>query len=419
MSDFDCVVIGAGMVGAASALALAEQGLTVAVIEKYQPKPFSPEQSLDLRVSAISLGSQYLLEQLDVWAQIKAWRSCPYKRLAVWEQEYAYTEFNAKDIGQEYLGHIVENRLIQLALWQKIVEHKNITLMCPESLVALQQNSELVTLTLTNSVINAKLVLGADGANSQVRQLVNIGVTSWDYQQSAMLINVETQTPQQDITWQQYYPTGPVAYLPLPTLSSNLSARTSEPAELSIKTDKGVEPSRGNASLVWYHHRDEIKRLSALSNTQLGKEVTTHFPDRLGPINVINKGSFPLTRRHANSYQKGRVLLLGDAAHTINPMAGQGVNLGFKDVGALQVIIASAIAEGKSWHDVTVLARYEKSRRKDNLVMQSTMDALYYSFSHPSPIIKSLRNLSLFAINKIPVINSTIKNKALAYACGL
>jgi len=419
MSDFDCVVIGAGMVGAASALALAEQGLTVAVIEKYQPKPFSPEQSLDLRVSAISLGSQYLLEQLDVWTQIKTWRACPYKRLGVWEHEYAYTEFNAQDIDQEYLGHIVENRLIQLALWQKLESHRNITLMCPESLVALQQENELVTLTLTNSVINAKLVLGADGANSQVRQLVNIGVTSWDYQQSALLINVETQTPQQDITWQQYHSTGPVAYLPLPTLSPNLSSNTSMSSELSTQADDSAEGAAGNASLVWYHHRDEIKRLSALSNIQLAKEVTTHFPDRLGPINVINKGSFPLTRRHANSYQKGRVLLLGDAAHTINPMAGQGVNLGFKDVSALQVVIALAIAEGKSWHDIKVLTQYEKRRRTDNLIMQSTMDALYFSFSHPSPIIKSLRNLSLFAINKIPVVNRAIKNKALAYACGL
>lgn len=405
MTDFDCVVVGGGMVGAATALAIAEQGLRVAVVEKKQPHSFSSNQELDLRVSAISIASQYLLEQLGAWSQVKQWRSCSYKRLGVWEQEYAYTEFNAQDIEQPHLGHIVENRLIQLALWQRINEHANVKLYCPEQLVDLTQDNEKVTLSLSQRMITAKLVIGADGANSQVRNFINIGITSWDYQQSAMLINVQTDQRQQDITWQQFFPTGPVAFLPLS--KENISSHQ-EPSE-----------NTGYASLVWYHQRDEIRRLTALSNSQLQQEVLVNFPKRLGGIKVINKASFELTRRHANSYQKGRVLLLGDAAHTINPMAGQGVNLGFKDVKALQNIISSAIAEGKCWHDVGVLAQYEQVRRKDNLLMQSTMDALYFSFSHPSFFVKSLRNLSLYAVNKLPFVSSTIKNKALAYACGL
>jgi 2-octaprenyl-3-methyl-6-methoxy-1,4-benzoquinol hydroxylase len=402
MTNFDCVVIGGGMIGAATALSLAEQGLTVAVVEKYQPHDFTEDQAIDLRVSAISLSSQYLLEQLGVWPQIKQWRACPYKRLGVWEKEFSYTEFNAKDIEQEHLGHIVENRLIQLALWQRISELSSITMLCPEQIVAIEQDENKVTITLLEKTITAKLVVGADGANSQVRQLVNIGITAWDYQQSAMLINVETELPQQDITWQQFYPSGPVAFLPLPDNSSDK------------KHEKG-----GNASLVWYHQRDDIKRLMALSNTQLREEILKAFPKRLGDIKVINKGAFDLTRRHANTYQSNRVLIIGDAAHTINPMAGQGVNLGFKDVVALQNVITSAISDGKNWHDIAVLSRYEKLRRKDNLLMQSTMDSLYLSFSHPSPLIKSIRNISLFALNKLPIINKQLKNKALAYACGL
>ncbi len=418
MSDFDCVVIGGGMVGAASALALAEQGLRVAVIEKHQPASFANEQTLDLRVSAISLASQYLLEQLGAWSQVKQWRACPYKRLGVWEQEYAYTEFNAQDIEQKHLGHIVENRLIQLALWQQIAEHDRVSLFCPESLVDLVQDNEKVTLTLSQHTITAKLVIGADGANSQVRKLVNIGITAWDYQQSAMLINVETTLGQQDITWQQFFPTGPVAFLPLLKPLSKISLKPLLKQPLANKK-YDQKKNVGYASLVWYHQRDEIKRLSALSNAQLQQEILTHFPKQLGDINVIDKAAFPLTRRHANSYQNNRVLLLGDAAHTINPMAGQGVNLGFKDVVALQKVIALAIAEGKCWHNVEVLAQYEKMRRKDNLLMQSAMDALYFGFSHPSLFVKSLRNISLFAINKLPVVSCTIKNKALAYACGL
>lgn len=410
MEHFDCVIVGGGMVGAASALTLAQLGLRVALVEQFEPEPFSPEQALDVRVSAISIASQQLLEQIGAWQQISQWRVCPYKRLGVWEKEFAYTEFNALDIAQKQLGHIIENRLLQLALWQSIKTQPNITLFCPYHLVNLIQDSSQVNLTLKNTSsltqthITSKLLIGADGANSQVRQMVDIGITAWDYQQSAMLITVKTEMPQQDITWQKFFPTGPVAFLPLTNTCLSEESNSEE---------------GGYASLVWYHQRDEIKRLAALPNQQLQQEILKVFPKRLGKIEVMAKGDFPLTRRHANTYQSKRVLLLGDAAHTINPMAGQGVNLGFKDVKALQTVIASAIGNGECWNDVNVLKRYETMRRKDNLLMMSTMDALYHSFSHPSSIVKTVRNASLLAINKVPFINTVVKNKALAYACGI
>lgn len=393
MDKFDCVIIGGGMVGAASALSLAQLGLKVAIVEKVVPNAFKPEQPFDLRVSAISLSSQHLLEQLDAWQQIKQWRMCPYRRLGVWELEASYTEFTSDDIDQPHLGHIIENRLIQLSLWQQINEHGNIHIFCPESLLDFQQTSTQVTVQLSSQTLTAKLLIAADGANSQVRKLANIGSTGWDYQQSAMLINVETALSQQDITWQHFRSTGPVAMLPMPDAS-----------ELG-----------GSASLVWYHEKEEIARLSQLSHEQLQTLVMEAFPKKLGEIKVIDKASFPLTRRHANYYQKGRVLLLGDAAHTINPLAGQGVNLGFKDVKALQVVIAKAIGEGQCWHDVEILSSYEKVRRNDNLLMMSAMDMLYSGFNHPSLLIKLVRNSGLFLTNKLP----HLKNKALAYACGI
>lgn len=385
---FDCVIVGGGMVGAATALSLAQLGLSIAIVEKNKPLPFSVEQSMDLRVSAISLASQYLLEQLSAWQQIQDWRVCPYKRLGVWEDDYAYTEFLAKDINQSHLGHIIENRLIQLSLWQQIEQANNIELFCPESLISFEKNSSGTAVQLSNQLIQTKLLIAADGANSQVRQIAGIGVTGWDYQQAAMLINVKTESPQQDITWQQFFPTGPVAMLPL---------------------------VGNHASLVWYHNKDEIKRLANLSNRQLEDKVHLFFPKRLGKIEVVAKAYFPLTRRHANSYHSDGIVLLGDAAHTINPMAGQGVNLGFKDVKALQSVIAEAIGDGRCWHDTDVLNHYEQSRRADNLLMMSTMDLLYKGFSHPSPFVKGIRNFGLLAVNKLPML----KNKALAYACGI
>jgi 2-octaprenyl-3-methyl-6-methoxy-1,4-benzoquinol hydroxylase len=317
MKHFDCVIVGGGMVGATSALTLAQLGLRVALVEKFLPQDFLIEQAFDLRVSAISLASQNLLSQVGAWQQIKQWRTCPYKRLGVWEHESAYTEFNADDIEQSHLGHIVENRLIQLALWQQINITGNIRSFCPETLISLEQDNNKAIITLSNNTLTANLVIGADGPQSKVREMSAIGVTGWDYQQAAMLINVETSRSQQDITWQQFLPTGPVAFLPLP----------------------GESTLGGYASLVWYHQRDEITRLASLSNSQLQQEILKSFPKKLGDIKVLGKSNFPLTRKHANTYQNKHVLLLGDAAHTINPMAGQGVNLGFKDVLALQHVM--------------------------------------------------------------------------------
>jgi len=393
MKNFDCVVIGGGMIGAASAVALANLGLKIALVELSPCHEFSAQSSFDLRVSAISVATQQLLEQLDAWHSLSQKRLCPYSRLGVWETELSYTEFDAQKIEQPILGHIVENKLIQLSLWEVVSSNNNITTFCPDTLKAFTQNTEQVIVELESQTITAKLLVAADGANSKVRTLANIGVTGWDYNQTAMLINVETQLPQQNITWQQFYETGPVAMLPL----------------------SGESELGGYASLVWYHQKSEIKRLSSLSNHQLEEEIMDNFPTRLGKIKVIDKGAFPLTRKHANSYQKGRVLLLGDSAHTINPMAGQGVNIGFKDVKALQQIVAKAIGNGESWSDIHVLARYEKQRRNDNLMMMTTMDMLYSSFSHPSTIVKVARNIGLMLANH----SGAIKNKALAYACGL
>lgn len=388
MDTFDCVVVGGGMVGGAAALSLAQLGLKVAVIEKVQPKAFSSTAAFDLRVSAISLGSEQLLGGLGVWQNITEMRVCPYRRLGVWEIDNIYTEFNATEIRQSHLGHIVENHLIQLALWQKLEALENVTLLCPETVKNIEQSDEQARLTLGNSTIHAKLVLAADGANSFVRQLVGIGLTGWDYQQNAMLINVKTEAEQQDITWQKFTSEGPLAMLPMPGK---------------------------HASLVWYHAKQDSKRIQSFSNEQLDEQVSAIFPERLGKVTVVDKGTFPLTRRHANSYQAGRVLLLGDAAHTINPLAGQGVNLGFKDVKALRDVIETAINDGLCWHDVEQLSGYEKLRRKDNLLMMSAMDMFYAGFSNDLPLPKFIRNAGLFIANKAPIL----KSKALEYACGL
>lgn len=391
MSKFDVAVIGGGMVGAAIAIGFAKQGRQVAIVEGAAPKPFAPEQPLDIRVSAISEHSVSILDSLGAWQAIKQMRVCPYRRLETWEHPECRTRFHSDSLGMEQLGFIVENRLIQLGLWQQLERHDNITLYCPDRLENIEFGDVNEIELSSGTKFSAALTVGADGANSKVRQLAGIGITAWDYRQHCMLINVETQLPQQDITWQQFTPSGPRSFLPL--------------ASLQIE---GAEVAQG--SLVWYDSPSRIKRLSAMPSAQLREEVLAHFPQELGEIKVLQSGSFPLTRRHAQVYSANQCVLVGDSAHTINPLAGQGVNLGFKDVEVLL-----DVAEGKASFSQDVLAQYERKRRPDNLLMQSGMDFFYKSFSNEIAPLKLVRNAAL----KLAENTGPLKAQVLKYALGL
>ncbi|MGB0894189.1 MAG: FAD-dependent oxidoreductase [Parashewanella sp.] len=389
----DAVIIGGGMVGAAAAIGLAQLGLSVTVIENYLPQIYDETAALDIRVSAISVASERLLNRLGAWSSLSQMRKAIYTGLETWELDGFATEFSCEQLGESHLGYIIENRLIQLALWQQFERYDNLTLLCPEKVTAFEQTADdnaPVTLTLTSgNQLQTKLLLGCDGANSTVRDWAGIGITGWDYQQSAMLINIETQTPQQSVTWQQFTPNGPRSLLPLPG---------------------------NNASLVWYDSPQTIARLMQLNPTQLADKIREHFPSRLDPhFTVIDKGSFPLTRRHANRYFDNNIVLLGDAAHTINPLAGQGVNLGFKDVDALIDKISQAISSNTPWHANSVLQAYQKARYNDNLLMQTGMDVFYKTFSNNLTPLKVVRNAAL----KLANIDSPLKNKVLKYALGL
>jgi 2-octaprenyl-3-methyl-6-methoxy-1,4-benzoquinol hydroxylase len=390
--DYDVVVVGGGMVGAAAAIGLAQLGLSVAVIEYHQPAPYDPAQPLDVRVSAISVASEQLLTRLGAMDELLTMRHALYTGLETWELDGCLTSFSAEQVGQSHLGYFFENRLIQLSLWQQLRSMDNVVLLCPHKVMQFSRlsNDHQVTILLDNgATLSTKLLIGADGANSQVRQWAGIGVTGWDYAQSAMLINISTQTPQQSVTWQQFTPAGPRSLLPLP----------------------------GNhASLVWYDDANRIKQLSQLNNLQLAEQIRQHFPSRLDPhFTVENRGSFPLTRRHAQKYYQDNVVIIGDAAHTINPLAGQGVNIGFKDVDLLVAQIANAIGCDETWWQTPVLKGYQQSRYFDNQLMMTAMDAFYAGFSNDLLPLKLLRN----GVLKLANIDSPIKRKVLKYALGL
>ncbi|MGU3521974.1 3-demethoxyubiquinol 3-hydroxylase [Enterobacteriaceae bacterium C23F] len=385
----DIAIVGGGMVGGALALGLAQQGFKVTVIEQASPPEFNAESQPDVRISAISASSVGLLRGLGVWDAILAMRTHRYRQLETWEWENAHVVFNASELKLPELGYMVENNVLQLALWQTLEAHENVSLRVPASLETMLHGVNGYALGFTDgSELNAKLVIGADGANSQVRQMAGIGVHAWQYPQSCMLITVECENEPGDSTWQQFTPDGPRAFLPL--------------------YDHW-------ASLVWYDNPARIRQLQSLTLEQLEREITRTFPARLGNVKPVAAGAFPLTRRHALRYVQPGLALVGDAAHTIHPLAGQGVNLGYRDVDALVDVLANARSHGEEWASLSVLKRYQTRRMADNYVMQSGMDLFYASFSNDLAPLRMLRNIGLMAAERAGVL----KRQALKYALGL
>ncbi|EJF7710269.1 2-octaprenyl-3-methyl-6-methoxy-1,4-benzoquinol hydroxylase [Providencia rettgeri] len=391
IESYDVVVVGAGMTGAAAALGFAQEGMRVALLEKAQPAAFDPQSAPDVRISAISRASVELLEQLGAWQHVKSMRSAPYRQLETWEEPESNVVFDAQSLGLPELGFMVENRVLQLALWQECEKYSNLDLVCPARLINLYQpksQEEWILALDDGRALQAKLVIGADGANSQVRKMAGIGSRGWQYRQSCMLISIQTQQSQQDKTWQQFFPSGPRAFLPL---------------------------YDNWASLVWYDSPAKIRRLQGMSMEQLTGAIAEAFPERLGPVTAISSGAFPLTRHHARRYVIDGLALIGDAAHTINPLAGQGVNLGYRDVDALLKEVIYAREYVQPWYSLDVLKRYQRRRLPDNLIMQAGMDVFYMAFSENLPGLKIVRNLGLMAAQRA----GEAKKLALKYALGL
>ncbi|WP_397471910.1 FAD-dependent oxidoreductase [Rheinheimera sp.] len=384
--QFDISIVGGGMVGAAIAVALSQAGMRVALIEKQPPVAFDAASAPDLRVSSINLASEAWLTSLAAWQALEKMRVCPYQRLQAFEQPGSIVTFNAADIKRSHLGHIVENNLLQLALWQQF--NANVTTFCPSSVSALQQFADNTEITLdSGEALSAKLVIAADGVNSKLRQLAGIGTNGWQYRQACLVALVNTPYPQQDVTWQQFTPTGPRAFLPLPDQQG---------------------------SVVWYDDLVKVKQLAALNSTQLTQQLRKAFAAQLGEVEVVSSSWFPLARMDANRYYAGRVVLAGDAAHTINPLAGQGVNLGFADAKLLTELIIDAQRHNSDIGSEQLLQRYQRKRKPANLLMMSAMDGFYQVFGNDIAPLRTLRQLAL----NVAARSSLLKTLVARYAVG-
>jgi len=384
----DITVVGAGMVGAAAALSLGKAGFKITLIEANEIPQWS-KQEYSLRVSAISAASERLLEDVGVWQTILNRRASPYEVMRVWDASGSGNlSFDAADSGQASLGHIIENNLINASLVEQIQSKSNISFITGSRLSGMKWMNDGVQLKLGNGkVIQSALVIAADGGNSQVRKLCGIGSSGHDYRQSGIVARVRTSLPHENTAWQRFLPTGPLAFLPL---------------------------ADGSCSIVWSADQERAEELLELDNEEFSRQLAEAFEHRLGDVEMLSpRAGFPLQLANADSYSADRVVLLGDAAHRVHPLAGQGVNLGFQDVIDLTSILLEAKQNGRGPADPLYLRRYARKRRADASFMLAGMDGIQRVFGSNLQFVCKSRNLVMDLINQLPGLKQFFVNRAL------
>ncbi|UUM31001.1 FAD-dependent 2-octaprenylphenol hydroxylase [Vibrio japonicus] len=389
MQSVDIAIVGGGMVGLALAAAFKDTDLRIAVIESQEPKEDLSELP-DVRVSALSRSSENILRNLGAWQGISHRRCAPYAAMEVWEQDsFARIEFDAQKLAQPDLGHIVENRVIQLALLEQVRKQTNVTLFMPVKCTSLAVGESEAWISLDNGqALTAKLVVGADGANSWVRKQQDIPLTHWDYGHSAVVANVWTVEPHKRTARQVFTPQGPLAFLPLG--ESNMS------------------------SIVWSTETSRAEKLVSMSAVEFNKSLTAEFDARLGLCEVVGERfAFPLKMRYARDFVVERVALVGDAAHTIHPLAGQGVNLGLLDAASLAQEIMVLWNQGEDIGTKRNLRGYERWRKAEAAKMIAAMQGFKDLFAGDNPAKKLVRGLGMSLVGQLPGAKDEIMKRAL------
>lgn len=399
-TDYDVVIVGAGLVGASLACAIAQieaaQGLRIAVIEASGDVQHFSDENFDPRVVALTHASQKLLTNIGCWNGIVAQRVCAYREMKVWDGEgTAAIEFDCAEVQQTHLGHIVENSVVVNQLRERMTQHNNIFLLQPVAVAQVtpaQAEFPRVRVQLTNGdEITTALLIAADGAQSKVRELAEFSTREWDYGQQAIITTVRTEHPHEFTAWQRFMHTGPLAFLPL--------------------------QNKGDAhccSIVWSAEDELAAELIALDDEAFCARLTAAFEARLGRVIACDKRyAVPLRQRHATTYIQPGIALVGDAAHNIHPLAGQGVNLGLLDVIALAQEVERALVREIPLADYSILRRYQRQRLASNLGMMSAMEGFKRLFGNRTLAVNWLRNTGMRQLNSVAAIKKIIINTAL------
>ena len=385
--EFDIVVVGAGLVGLAFACAMKNSSYRVLVIDAGKPPNFD-DRNFDVRVNSIHLASQVFLDSLGVWPIAVTKRACPFRIIQVWNSTGGFIEFSAEEVNQTKLGYIVEQNALTSSLVERIKNISNVELRFNMALELIDEQTDQIRLHLENGQeISCYLIVGADGGNSVVRRLSKIPITEDSYYQKAIVAQVEASESTREIAYQKFLTSGPLAFLPL------------------------VD---GTYSIVWSCTEQRASELRALGDDVFGAELSKVFDYRLGDFRLVSrKVSFDLRKLRAHAYFMGRVVLVGDSAHVIHPLAGMGANLGLMDAAALSEIL-TAHSNG-DLYDHQMLRNYERWRKSANHPVMILMDALNSGFGSSSSALRGFLGTGLTLTNQVQIAKRTL----IRFACGI
>ncbi|MEX2366871.1 MAG: UbiH/UbiF/VisC/COQ6 family ubiquinone biosynthesis hydroxylase, partial [Pseudohongiellaceae bacterium] len=395
---FDILIIGAGISGLALARSLRDLDLQVALVDSTSPTPVmeavkaaDKAPKFAARVSALTVASVRLFQELEVWDQALEASVCPFRHMRVWDAEgTGQIHFSAADIHEPQLGVIAENQRILLALEQSVQGQANLSIVRPQQVASIDrsagnQQQYRVQLESGRQLIG-RLLVGADGARSLVRQAAGFKTREWEYGHQAIVTTVSTEQPHEFTAWQRFMPTGPLAFLPL-------------------LVPGAAAGGQHYSSIVWSCTPALADELMALDDEAFAAKLGVSFEKRLGDIrHVERRSAFPLRQMHATDYMDQGVVLAGDAAHTIHPLAGQGVNLGLQDIAALAVVLAQAVQSDEDIGSIQVLSRYQRRRKGANLAMMALMEGFKRLFESDDLLLRWLRNTGIDSVEHMPLI---------------
>lgn len=379
-SDFDVLIIGGGMVGASLAIALGKLSLKVGLVEAVEFES-SVQPSYDDRTIALSFGSKRIFETLGVWGRLEADGATSIHKIHISDRgRFGFARLDRADAGVEALGWVVENRALGQALKRALAESANLTMFCPASMEHVDFSTDVATVAVRRGDrldrFSARLVVAADGGRSLVREQAGIDARRTEYHQTALVTNVTTEQPHAHVAYERFTDSGPLAFLPM---------------------------SDNRCAVVWSLPPDKVEPLLALDDARFLAALQERFGNRLGRLRKVGRrGAYPLAYTKVAETVRPRLALIGNAAHTVHPVAGQGFNLGLRDVAVLAEVLGAAQRAGSDFGDLAVLQQYADWRRRDVSVISTFTNSLVRVFSNDFAPLGVARNLGLVAVDLFP-----------------